>query len=300
MRLLHIAATGLAASAALAAHDARTAAPGHDRPALVASQTTAPIQAQSAPAPGFEAVTLKRASPDAQGGSIGTQPGGVFRAINMPMTSLIGSAWSAPGEMVGVPDWFNRERYDLIAKIPPGLTPAQTTAMWRAFFADRFKLKAHIEAREQPTYTLVLARADGRLGPNMKKIDYDCAARSAAFLRGEKLDPPPITSAGAPACGMSMRGGQTGGTVVTSGGMTMARLAQSVWRAAGRVIVDQTGLTGDYEFTLTFSRPAGPASDGEPPTIFTALQEQLGLKLEPTRGPVEVVVIDAAERPTLD
>jgi uncharacterized protein (TIGR03435 family) len=165
--------------------------------------------------------------------------------------------------------------------------------MLRTLLAERFKFKGHYETREAPIYHLVLANADGRLGPDMKKLDVDCAARSAARARGEALpELAPLPNRMVP-CGMSMGGGQ-----LVSGGMTMERLAGSIQGGTGRVIVDKTGLAGDYAFTLTYTSKPGPDSDR--PSIFTALPEQLGLKLESARGPVRVLVVDNIERPTED
>jgi len=159
--------------------------------------------------------------------------------------------------------------------------------MLRALLADRFKFAAHYETQQRPIYTLVLARADGRLGPQLRHIDIDCATY--------KPDPDASarTSADAPPCTFRVTGAQT--SKMVSGGRTMQQLADSISNEAGRPIFDKTGLTGYYVFTLE--------DDGFNPnglSIFTALQEQLGLKLESARGPVDVLVIDHIERPTED
>jgi uncharacterized protein (TIGR03435 family) len=170
-------------------------------------------------------------------------------------------------------------------------------AMLRAMLADRFKLAVHYEIQERPVYALVLARADGRLGPNIKKSELDCDAIQAARRAGSK-EPPPATSNGAPACGMSMRGGV--GLEVLMGARPLSALASSFGSGTtGRVVIDKTGLSGLYDMTLNYvSQPKPDAPPGTPPDVFTAVQEQLGLKLESDRAPLKILVIDRIERPT--
>jgi uncharacterized protein (TIGR03435 family) len=183
--------------------------------------------------------------------------------------------------------------------------------MVRALLADRFKLVAHIETREQPAFDLVLARSDGRLGPGLKPSEIDCEARAAAQrtaaeaarAAGAPPPPPPTLSApgSVPPCGMRSSGN------LIEGAFTMASLASIVRTMAGRFVVDKTGLKGYYHLKLEASSLfVGPSPDpvprgpDEPPSIFVALPEQLGLKLESSRAPVEVLVIDRIEPPTPD
>ena len=164
----------------------------------------------------------------------------------------------------------------------------------RALLAERFNFKGHYESREQPIYELVLARPSQPLPSALRKVDVDCEARRAAGIRGEKLPELPRLSNGQLPCSMSMNGGDF--LKITSGGMTMANLGRSIQSLAGRIILDKTGLEGSYEFTLSFTQNPGPNS--EHIDVFTALQEQLGLKLESARGPVRMLVIDHIDRPT--
>jgi uncharacterized protein (TIGR03435 family) len=257
----------------------------------------APAVGQDRTAPAFEVVVLKRNISGDSSMSAGSRPGGVSTMVNGPISSIFGNAYRTPSnEIVGAPDWFTTERYDLTARVVGNPTAEQRQQLWRELFADRMQLRAHYETREQPTFALVLARSDGRLGPNIKRSPTDCAARAAAASSGEQLAPPPLASNGMQAC--SSRFGP--GTIV-SGGQTMARIAQSISGLAGRFTIDRTGLQGEYEFTLQYSA-ANPqdAPAADQPNIFTALQEQLGLKLEPTRSAVEIVVIDHIERPIVD
>jgi uncharacterized protein (TIGR03435 family) len=197
---------------------------------------------------------------------------------------------------VGAPDWVLNEVYDLTAKAASDVTREQMTAMLQTMLAERFKLAVHYEMQDRPVYALVLARADGRLGPGIRRSELDCDAIQAARRAGSK-EPSPATSNGAPACGMSMRGEQ--GMTVLLGARPLSALAASLGSGTGRVVVDKTGLTGNYDVTLRYmSQPSANESPDAPPEIFTALQEQLGLKLEPARAPLRILVIDHIERPT--
>jgi uncharacterized protein (TIGR03435 family) len=180
----------------------------------------------------------------------------------------------------------------------------------RAMLADRFKLVVHFENREQPVYDLILARPDKRLGPAIKPSDVDCvardaaerAAREAAMAAGQALSPPTVPpfdpSASTPPCTRRRLG--TG----WEGDFTMAALAQLLRADAGRRVIDKTGLSGSYRLSFTFERSAsgrGPDVAAAPdalPTVFTAVQEQLGLKLESSRASRETLIIDRLERPT--
>jgi uncharacterized protein (TIGR03435 family) len=170
-------------------------------------------------------------------------------------------------------------------------------ARWQALFAERMKVVAHVEEREQDTFALVPARADGRLGPQLERSTLDCNPRPP----GSPPPPPqptPTASDMRNRCGMMM-----GPTSIVSGGMTMAQFVQSLGGIAGRLVNDRTGLEGFYAFTLNFSARTLKASpDPTPiddaPEIFTALQEQLGLKLQPEETMVPVLVIDHIERPS--
>ena len=206
---------------------------------------------------------------------------------------------SEAGDPVGAPEWFSSDRFDLTVRFETAPTNEQRTAALRQIFAEQLKLKAHYETRDTPTYSLVVARPDGRLGPTVRRIDVDCDAlrnswRDAA-RRGEAVTLPPPAQNGAPRCDTKLGSG-----TMISGGVRFAQLA-TLRNVAGRLIVDRTGLDGFYEFSLEWGPGGAPSPDSpvDPrPNIFTALQEQLGLKLEPSTTPVQVVVIDHIERPT--
>jgi uncharacterized protein (TIGR03435 family) len=175
--------------------------------------------------------------------------------------------------------------------------------MVRTLLSDRFKLVIRNETPEMPIYALIVARADGRLGTQLRPSNVDCAALfAAAKARGEA--PAPTTN-GRPTCGTRT----TRGSMMTTG-VAMADFARNLGPFTGRPVVDKTGLTGVYDLDLTWTpEEAPPGPDGtltqRPPSndggsLYTAVQEQLGLKLDAQRGPVDVLVIDSVERPIQD
>jgi uncharacterized protein (TIGR03435 family) len=207
--------------------------------------------------------------------------------------------------MVGLPEWARSENYDLVATaslVNP--TAEQRAAMLRAALVDRFKLAAHYETREQPVYDLLMTRSDKRLGPSIKPSEADCIAKAAADrATAEATGLPPRAvfdpSAPPPPCSLRMTGDRVEGDV------TMEVLARMLRSPAGRLVVDKTGLSGSYRIAMTFDRLAGlrgPQTDAPrpdaAPSVFTAVQEQLGLKLESSRAMVETLIIDRFERPS--
>jgi len=234
---------------------------------------------------------------------------------------LLSSAYRlAPYQYAGLPSWADSERFD-IAATAPGATVDQVALMLRSLLADRFKMVAHMETRDAPIYAIVVARADRRLGPQITRSSTDCTAvlaerQAAARSRGPGPVPvPSVTPGQRPVCNIRATTRQTssGGVVLgyTAGSITMARFAEilSIALQFRRQVVDRTALEGAYDFDLEYARerPATAAAPGEPaaatpiddgPSIFTALEEQLGLKLESTRAPVEYLVIDSVEKPT--
>jgi uncharacterized protein (TIGR03435 family) len=172
--------------------------------------------------------------------------------------------------------------------------------MLRTLLADRFKMVMHKETKELPIFELVLARQDGRLGPELRPAVVDCAARAAAAKAGT----PPASSGppGPGSCFMNMNP-----VSVRGGGVTLVMLANILVGPAQRLVIDRTGLTGNWDLEVNYTPdpsqvPPGvelPSSiDPNGPSLFTAIEEQLGLKLRPARGPVEVLVIDSVQQPT--
>jgi uncharacterized protein (TIGR03435 family) len=216
--------------------------------------------------------------------------------VNMDLQPLIGTAYGddvETSDYIGLPGWATVERYDIEAKAPEGAKPADIVPMLRTVLAERFAFKAHIETREQPIYELVRANPAGPLSPGLTRVDIDCEALRETRGRGEKPALNPLPSGLFP-CDSRMRGGA--GMEIRSGGMKMADLGRSIQSGTGRIIKDKTGLVGFYAFTLRYTGPTSPDSDV--PSLFTALQEQLGLRLQAATAPVRVLVIDNIQRPT--
>jgi uncharacterized protein (TIGR03435 family) len=275
------------------------------------------LSAQGVAGPTFEVASIK---PNKSGDGrvmLGFQPGGRFTATGVTLKMLIGQAYGvdqplAPFQIVGGPDWIDRDRFDIVAKAEGDVAPGPNgpiPMMVRALLAERFKLVVHPESREMPVYALVRAKADGSPGPQLKPAVVDCAA-----MRGTRGGPPPLppTAGERPPCAMRIAPGNLQG-----GGMSMVQLSNALARmpAVNRIVLDRTGLTGGYDFDLTWTPdqipqlPAGGPPPGAPPfppidpngpSLFAAVQEQLGLKLDSTRAPVNIVVVDAAEPPTED
>ena len=193
----------------------------------------------------------------------------------------------------------------------------------RAMLADRFHLAVHVENREQSVYELVLARRDGKLGPGIKPVDIDCEARLAAERAAAdaareagtpqpprqptdyKVPPPPCVVRTVPPEFRDRFGDRLGrlGDLM-EGDTTMANLAGTLRLFTRREVVNKTGLSGTYRVAMNFAimaafrgPDAAPAADA-PPSVFTAIQEQLGLKLESSRVVTDTLVIDRLDRPT--
>ena len=247
----------------------------------------------------------------------GMLPGGRFTAQNAPFRELLRFAFQVqPFQMEGLPAWATSDRFDVTAKaegeIPP-TGPGQVGPiqfMMRTLLAERFGLVYHEETREMPIMALVLARQDGRLGPKLEKSTTDCQAIFAARRGGGPGAPPPPP----PGLGEKLQCGFRVGPGTMSGGATqLAQLAQFLSQNMGRIVLDKTGLTGNYDFDVTYTPDQVPNFNGQPnlppgvppidpngPSLATALQEQLGLKLESQRGPVTMFVVDKVSQPTPD
>jgi bla regulator protein blaR1 len=236
--------------------------------------------------------------------------GGSLTVTNMQLREMIRFAYQIQSfQLEGGPDWIASDRFDILAKpereVPGtgaffgGQEPLRM--MLRTLLADRFKLVMHKETKELPIFELVLARQDGKPGPQLRPAAVDCAARAAAARAGA---PPPASSGppGPGSCGMTMNPAR-----VMGGGVTLAMLANLLEGPAQRLVIDRTGLTGNWDLEVKYTPdrsqlPPGvelpPSVDPNGPSMFTALEEQLGLKLRPARGPVEVLVIDSVQQPT--
>lgn len=259
--------------------------------------------------PSFEVVSIKPSQPGAPNRLPRVSPGRV-ELFNTTLRGLIGAAYSRfpfdTRAVVGGPSWIDSERFDIIATMerPPQFDQigmlGELNGMLRALIEQRFGVKTHNEQREGDVYTLTFARSDRKTGAGLRQVPDVCAA---ALKELTGAAPPPRRS-GPPPCSF---GGPPGKLIGT--GVTMAMFSSVLSNNVGRQVVDRTALTGSFDIELDFDpasaakappgAPPGPSPiDDTKPSIFTALQEQLGLKLEPTRGPVDVLVVDSAERPT--
>ena len=217
-----------------------------------------------------------------------------FEMIEGAVIELIRYAYPTAGnEIRGIQDWVASERYDVRARTVRPATIEQRRELIGALLADRFRLKFHYETVDQPVYRLVRARSDGRINPNLKRVSADCAAIRAARTRGELPATPPRP--GAQTCSMGYGGG-----AVAARGIPLADLARVISEDAGRVVLDATGLEGDYEFTLEWKPPQVVDPQVDRPSLFAALEEQLGLRLQAGRARLRIVHVDHIERPSAD
>ena len=265
-----------------------------------------PDPAAAAPVPKFDVASIKPAAPGARGMFIRPTPGGRLTVTNMPLQSLIELAYHIqPFQISGGPPWMDSLHYDIEAKPDIPAKQSDWPVMLQGLLADRFQLVFHHETRELPIYALVLARKDGKLGPGMTE------AKEGACTTFDPWNPPSPPAPGrSPAlvCGTQFMSPRS----VTGVAIPVENLIPLLSRTVGRTVIDKTGLTGKYDIKMEYTPdeaqlammapPGAPTpptpSDGSGPSLFTALQEQLGLKLESQKGPVQVFVIDRAEKPS--
>ena len=267
------------------------------RALLVASAVAAAVAA--VPAQVFEVASVKPNKSGVTSVSMRMQPGGRLNLLNVTVLDVIRFAYAVqPFQIEGGPSWLSSERFDVLAKVEgeiPPLPPGQTgpvQLMTQNLLAERFRLKVHRQTKDAPAYALVHARDDRKLGTHIAPSNVDCVAVLKAMMAGGRGGPP--AGPGGPQCRLSTAGpGSVRGTDVSIG-----QLAQLLSVQLQRQVVDRTGLTGVFSFELSFA--ADQVNDPDRPSIFTALQEQLGLKLESQRAPLEMLVIDSIEPPTPD
>jgi uncharacterized protein (TIGR03435 family) len=257
------------------------------RTLLVAVLAGVTLSAQTS-TPGFEVAAIRENTGGSTGGGTRFQDGGRWSATNMPLASLITVAFGLndSDRVLNVPAWARATRYDINAIGMPGFANEHVPAAILALLRERFGLVAHLETREFPVYNLTLLRADGRLGPNLRPAAVNCldlAVRRAAIAAAPTGIP----------CGIRW---SDGGTLIEAGGVNAETLA-NLMGASGRQVVDKTGLTGLFDMTLRHGG-RGPEPIGDAPSIFTAVQEQLGLKLEGGTAALDVVIVDNVTRPT--
>ena len=259
---------------------------------MLFAQVPAPAAAGGSPA--FAVASVKE-NRDPDGPRLfSAQPGGGVTIVNQTVRQLIYSAYQTQDyRVIGGPDWLATARFDITAKAGGDVPLPQRLLMVRTLLAERFGLVMRADVRELPVYAMTMARSDGRPGPGLRP--------SACLVVAANAPPSAASSAaGAVPCGNRSAPG-----VISSGGGSMDGLANQLGRLAviGRPVVNRTGVVGAFDYELQFNPALGPvesAATANEVSIFTALQEQLGVTLRPATAPVDVLVIDRVSRPTAD
>lgn len=238
-------------------------------------------------------------------------PGGRFSAIGVTLRQLIRNAYQLQEfQITSGPAWIDTDRFDIVAKTEGVDTtdpfqagtrgPGPVQLMLRGLLADRFKLEVHTDSKQLPIYALARSRS-GAFGPALQRSNHACLAGRVSVGPPAGAVPP----AEPPLCGMRVLPG-----TIVAGGVSLAQLANTLSGLVNRVVVDRTGVADNFEFTLRWTPeqiPAGfdkkaaamglPPIDADGPSLFTAMREQLGLKVDAQKGPVDILIVDRAERP---
>jgi uncharacterized protein (TIGR03435 family) len=259
------------------------------------------ISAQSAGTARFDVASVKsNDSGDPESASF-VLPGGRYTATNVTVRTLVKAAYGLhDNQLIGGPNWINTARFDIAAKADgydaPSAFRDQARLMLRPLLADRFKLVVRHEARDLPVYVMVLARKDGRFGAQFRRSPVDdCSGPPKAMQTATGASEPEIPLP----CGAEVyRAGH-----LAARRMRLSILALNVSRWADRVVVDRTGLDGTFDWDVQWV-PDNLTTDVtnllEGPSLFSALREQAGLRLERGRASVEVLIVEAVERPDPD
>ena len=251
----------------------------------------------------FEVASIKPSAPDARGMFIRPGPGGGLTVTNMTLKELIVIAYRVqPFQISGGPPWLDSVHYDILAKPESKPKQGEVQLMLQSLLADRFQLVLRHESKELPVYAITLAKKDGKPGPQLVE------SKEGGCVQPDLSKPPAPPEPGKPPmlhCGqMMMRPGH-----ITAIAIPVGNMIPMLARFLGRTVVDKTGLTGHYDISLDWTPDPGmgmqlppgvtpPPSDPDGPSIFAAFQEQLGLKLESQKGPVEMLVVERAEKPS--
>ena len=283
--------------------------------------------------PTFEVASVKPAAPivgnmirvGMRGGPGSPDPGQITYT-NVTVKNVLMNAYGVKGFQITGPGWLDSERYDIVAKLPRGATKAEFMVMLQNLLAERFKLTLHREKKDLPIYALVV----GKNGPKLKESVEEPAPKGGGPADGPAVmgkmamgkDGFPVLPPGSGGRGSTAIMLMNGSARMTASGQSMAGLAEMLSNQLDLPAVDMTGLTGKYDFTLYFApealvgmRLGAPPTPGPPPgeggggvpdasapdaqsnpSLFTAIQEQLGLRLEQRKGPVDLLVIDHLEK----
>jgi uncharacterized protein (TIGR03435 family) len=247
------------------------------RPLSSQAQTDAPRR--------FEVASVTRNLSGRGGWSLNPLPGGRFSAQNLPLRQVVLFADDLRDfQLVNDPAWLQSLRFDIDARASADVPLASMKALVKSLLAERFGFAAHSETRQLPIYALVVLRADRSPGPALKT--RDCSAPQEA-----------VRTVGAGCGGVIRDSGR-----ITGSGVPIVMLANSLSGVLNNVVTDKTGLSGNFDFDLRWSDPVAAGADrttglSDAPALTTAVQEQLGLRLQPDRGPVEVLVVDRVAEP---
>ena len=237
----------------------------------------------------YEASIRRNTTPDARPiGGQGMRPDGFVVTATRPR-DLVEMAYDtfSFGRIVGLPAWTSDERYDVLAKTVGELTDFRV--LLQALLRDRFSMRSHTEDRLMPAYVLTVLRPDGRLGPRLNPAAVNCDdAEGVQKARANKAP-------GVPVCG-----GTSGRNRIWFSGMRIASLANALSSLLNRPVIDRTALAGRFDLLVEYSAPdiPDPTDAADRVSLFTALQEQLGLRLQPEEVPLNVLVVDSIARPT--
>jgi uncharacterized protein (TIGR03435 family) len=238
-------------------------------PLVVAAFASAGLFAQEKTA--FEVASVKPAT----GGSSDFRiyPGGRLHITNLPLDVIVRQAFAVKRyQLTGGPSWLHTDEFDIEAKAVGEPSRAQMMAMLQTLLADRFQLKVRRETREQNIYALTVAKNGPKLTPS---------TAAEFFIRLDRNTPREL-----PGVDYTIAGQKA----------TLAQIAEGLGdNQLDRPVLDRTGIPGEFDFKLRYAIDDNPDTG---PTIFAAIQEQLGLKLEAARGPVEILVIEKAEKPS--
>jgi uncharacterized protein (TIGR03435 family) len=264
----------------------------------------------------FEVATVKSAADGSPRGWSIHRPAGRFTATNATLRSLLLNAYGPKDYLLQTPGWMENERYDLQAKVPAGATKEQVDVMLQNLLTERFKIQLHREQREFPIYNLVMAKANPNLRESAPMPQTPQSQPQAQLSIQEMMarrGPQAKDKDGFPIVSQSGSWSSTssdGSIKITAKGVTMEDWAKGLSRQVGHDVYNKTGLTGKYDFRLEYADdgilargvlppvPGAAPKESDPsgPTIFKALHDQLGLKLESGKAPMQVVVIDKAEK----
>jgi uncharacterized protein (TIGR03435 family) len=277
----------------------------------------AALLAQSESGPSFDVVSIKPNRTNQGIPLVVFQPGGRLIAGNVDVRQVILVAYGLESiQLVSAPDWTATERFAIEARTADETPTDVIRMMLRTMLAERFGMVAHPERRELPLFALTMARSDKRPGPGLRLSGPECAPIKppSGVPMPPPPPPPPAGNAGAKLriilprdeprrrrCGSMLAPGW-----FSARSITMQELTSPLTQLMRRPVIDETGLTGEFDLDVFF-QPEGlggalvgppPPSLSDAPALTTALQDELGLRLEPRRGPVDVLVVDRIERPT--